>query len=35
MVDHHDTSNLVEDQYEHSSNGTVLRNLLTGRIRLV
>jgi cell filamentation protein len=35
MVDRYDTSNLIEDQYEPGSNGTVLRNLLTGRIRLV
>jgi hypothetical protein len=35
MVDRYDTSNLIDDQYETGSNGTVLRNLLTGRIRLV
>jgi cell filamentation protein len=28
MVDRYDTSNLIEDQYEPGSNGTVLRNLL-------
>jgi cell filamentation protein len=28
MVDRYDSSNLIEDQYEPDSNGTVLRNLL-------
>jgi cell filamentation protein len=28
MADRYDTSNLIEDQYEPGSNGTVLRNLL-------
>jgi cell filamentation protein len=28
MTDRYDTSNLIEDQYEPGSNGTVLRNLL-------
>jgi cell filamentation protein len=28
MVDRYNTANLIEDQYEPGSNGTVLRNLL-------
>jgi len=28
MTDRYDTSNLIDDQYEPSSNGAVLRNLL-------
>jgi hypothetical protein len=35
MVDRYDTYNLIEDQYEPGSNGTVLRNRPTGRIRLL
>jgi len=28
MADRYETANLIEDQYEPGSNGTVLRNLL-------